>query len=92
MSAEKNENLLYHVTEIDNVPFILREGLLRCHGDHRSAFVSLSEDPESWIKDGLALLSVDVKGLNCPMSTFAPELDEIEVWGDIPPDRIKRIK
>jgi len=81
---------LYHVTKPENVESILEHGLLRCHGDHKSAFVFLSEDPDSWIDDGLVLLEVDVDGLNCRMTTPCIEnTDEICAWGDIPPERIR---
>jgi len=81
---------LYHVTPSENVESILKNGLLRCHGDHKSAFIFLSEDPDSWIDDGLVLLDVDVDGLKCRFTTPCIEnTDEICVWGDIPPDRIK---
>jgi len=82
--------ILYHATPRENVKSILKNGLLRCHGDHKSAFVFLSEDPDSWMDDGLVLLDVDVDGLDCRLTTPCIEnTDEICVWGDIPPDRIK---
>lgn len=84
--------MLYHVTPKENVKSILKEGLLRCHGEHKSAFIFLSEDPDSWIDDGLVLLGVDVAGLNCRLTRpCIDRTDEICAWGDIPPDRIKVI-
>ena len=84
--------MLYHVTPKENVESILKEGLLRCHGEHKSAFIFLSEDPDSWIDDGLVLLGVDVDGLNCRLTRpCIDHTDEICAWGDIPPDRIKVI-
>ena len=82
---------LYHVTKPENVDSILRNGLLRCHGSYRSAFISLSERPDSWIQKGLVLLEVDVDGIGCKETTWLPQSDEICVWGDIPPERIKVI-
>ena len=82
--------MLYHVTKPENVPSILKHGLLRSHGDHRSAFVFLSEDPDSWMDNGLVLLGVDVEGLNVRLTTpLIENTDEICAWGDIPPERIK---
>ena len=82
--------MLYHATDAKNVESILKNGLLRCHGDHTSAFVSLSECPNSWMKEGLALLEVDVEGLPYTMTSWASEgLDEVCYWGDIPPTRIR---
>ena len=84
---------LYHVTKPENVESILKYGLLRCHGDHKSAFVFLSEDPDSWIVDGLVLLEVDVDGLNCRLTTpLIENTDEICAWGDIPPERIRVVE
>lgn len=72
---------LYHVTPSENVEAILKNGLLRVHGDVGSAFICLSEKPGSWMVDGLTLLDVDIEGL-----------DEVCVWGDIPPNRIRITK
>lgn len=81
---------LYHVTPVENVKSILENGLERCHGGHSGAFISLSERPDSWIQDGLALLEVDVEGLPCTMTSWIPDgLDEVCYWGDIPPSRIR---
>lgn len=85
--------MLYHVTRPENVESILKEGLLRNHDGHKSAFVFLSEDPDSWMDKGLVLLGVDVDGLNVRMTNPCIEnTDEICAWGDIPPSRIKVIK
>lgn len=85
--------MLYHVTKPENVDSILKVGLLRNHDGHKSAFVFLSEDPDSWMEDGLVLLGVDVDGLNIRMTTpLIENTDEICAWGDIPPERIKVLK
>ena len=81
--------ILYHATPSKNLTSILRQGLLRKHGLHKSAFISLSEKPNSWIQSGMVLLEVDIDGLGCPITTWQPKLDEVCVWGDIPPDRVK---
>lgn len=82
--------ILYHVTSVENVKSILENGLKCCHGGHSGAFVSLSERPDSRMKEGLALLEVDVEGLPHKMTSWVPEgLDEVCYWGDIPPSRIK---
>lgn len=66
--------------------------MLRCHGERKSAFVSLSEDPDSWIDDGIVLLGVDVDGLNWRLTSPCIDYtDEICACCDIPPDRIKVI-
>ena len=84
---------LYHVTKPENVDSILKNGLLRCHGEHRSAFVFLSEDPDSWMDNGLVLLCVDVDGLNVRLTTpLIENTDEICAWGDIPPERIRVVE
>ena len=81
---------LYHVTPKENVESILKSGLLRCHGDHKSAFVFLSEKRDSWFVDGLVLLEVNIEGLKCRVtSPCIDNTDEICVWGDIPSKRIK---
>ena len=81
--------ILYHVTPSKNLVPILKQGLSRVHGQHSSAFISLSENPDSWIQQGMVLLEVDIDGLDCPITTWKPELDEVCVWGDIPPERVK---
>ena len=84
---------LYHATDPKNVESILKNGLLRCHGDHTSGFICLSERSDSWFKIGQVLLSVDIDGLDCTITSWIPEgLDEVCVWGDIPPDRIRITK
>ena len=85
--------MLYHVTKPENVPSILEHGLLRNHDGNKSAFVFLSEDPDSWMDNGLVLLGVDVDGLDVRMTNPCIEnTDEICAWGDIPPERIKVLK
>lgn len=86
---------LYHVTSPENLDSILKDGLLLEHGENSAPYISLSEQPDSWIKDGLVLLEVNIDGLPCRITTwnFKPEnLDEVCVWGDIPPERIKVLK
>lgn len=84
---------LYHATDAKNVESILKNGLLRCHGDHTSAFICLSERSDSWLKIGQVLLSVDIDGLDCKITSWIPDgLDEVCVWGDIPPNRIRITK
>lgn len=81
---------LYHATSSENVESILKNGLLRCHDNHTSAFICLSEKPDSWFQVGQTLLSVDIDDLDCKITSWIPDgLDEVCVWGDIPPDRIK---
>ena len=86
--------MLYHVTDPKNVQSIMEHGLLRSHDGRTSAFVFLSERPDSWLKDGLALLGVNVSGLECRMTKpcIGRDTDEICAWGDIPPERIIVIK
>ena len=79
--------ILYHATPSKNLTSILKQGLLRNHGLHKSAFISLSENPNSWIQMGMVLLEVDIDGLDCPITTWQPKLDEVCVWGDIPAER-----
>lgn len=86
---------LYHVTNPENLDSILKEGLLLEHDGYYAPYISLSEQPDSWMKEGLALLEVDIDGLDCVISSwnFPPDnLDEVCVWGDIPPERIKVLK
>lgn len=79
----RGNRYLYHRTNKEAVPKILKEGLKR-----KGFAVYLSEKPESWTGLGTATLSVDIEGLECEITTFLPELDEVLVWGDIPPNRI----
>ena len=84
---------LYHATDAKNVESILKNGLLRCHEDHTSAFICLSERPDSWFHVGQTLLSVDIDGLDCRITSWIPDgLDEVCVWGDIPSERIHIVK
>lgn len=58
------------------------------------AFVCLSEYPDSWFED-YALLSVDIERFmddfpGIDVRTWQPELDEICVWGSIPPEYISK--
>jgi len=79
---------LYHVCQLENLESILKEGLKRPKGH---SMVFLSEDPKSWYKDdgNHVVLEVDVDNLYGRFTTFLPELDEINYWGDIPPEYIK---
>lgn len=84
---------LYHVTPVENVESILENGLLLNHGYHTGAFICLSERPDSWMKDGLALLEVDIGGLDYTITSWKDEgLDEVCVWGDIEPSRIRLVE
>jgi len=86
------KKVLYHITEKENVPSILEKGLL-CGGlSHRGSFVSLCEEWISWYEDGLAILEVDIDGIDCDIRTWLPQLDEVCVWGDIEPWRIRIFK
>lgn len=80
------KKFLYHVTSTENVENILKYGLVRERPEKRSIAVYLSEKPLSWYQPGLALLRVDISGLDdIHATTFLPESDEILFWGDIPP-------
>ena len=82
------KHYLYHVTKLENVHSILRDGLKRKY----EFAVYLSEKWDSWWKPGMAVLRIRTTGLNkeYEMRTFLPELDEILVFGDINPERISR--
>ena len=60
------------------------------------AMVFLSIDPYSWIKPKGArrkvIFEINVDYLPEKFTHFVPQLDEINYWGDIPPDRIKVFK
>lgn len=75
---------LYHVTDKANVKNILKEGL-KCNG----MAVYLSESPFSWWKPGMVILKVRATGLKDKMTRVDEKLDEILVWDDIRPERIK---
>jgi RNA:NAD 2'-phosphotransferase (TPT1/KptA family) len=82
----KGRQHLYHRTQKELVPSILKEGLKR-----KGFAVYLSENPFSWLGLGTATLRVDVDKIprECETTTFIPELDEVLVWGDIPPSAIE---
>lgn len=81
----KRKQFLYHVTDPKNIPSIMQMGLRRSMGGRTTFAVYLSERPESWWKPGLALLKVDISGLQTtPATTFLPDMDEVIFWGDIP--------
>lgn len=82
------KHYLYHVTKQENVPSILRNGIKRKY----EFAVYLSEKWDSWWKPGMAVFRVRTTGLNkeFEMRTFLPELDEILVFGDIPPERVSK--
>lgn len=69
---------------------ILEKGLLPTPN-----FVCLSTKQDSWYND-YALLAVDIETYmqdfpDIVVKTWLPELDEVCVWGKIPPDYIKQI-
>lgn len=82
-----HKHWLYHVTEAENVANILKEGL-KCNG----MAVYLSENPLSWWKPGMAILKVYSTGLKKKMTRVDEKLDELLVWDDIRPERIKVFK
>ena len=75
---------LYHVTDKANVKNILKEGL-KCNG----MAVYLSESPLSWWKPGMAILKVRTTNIKDKMTRVDKNLDEILVWDDIEPSRIR---
>lgn len=81
------KQFLYHVTPKENVKSILRDGLKR-----NGLAVYCSENPESWWMPDLAIFKVRITGIKSEMTTFAPELDEILIWGDVPPERLSLCK
>jgi RNA:NAD 2'-phosphotransferase (TPT1/KptA family) len=82
----KAKQYLYHRTQKELVPTILKEGLKR-----KGFAVYLSESPFSWLGLGTATLRVEVDKIprENEMTTFIPELDEVLVWGNIPPSAIE---
>lgn len=82
----KRKKYLYHCTKKENVAQIIANGLKTSMGNRTTFAVYLSEKPLSWYEQGLAILKVDVSGLEeMKASTFLPNLDEVLFWGDIPP-------
>ncbi len=83
----RRKKYLYHVTHKDNVPYVLKDGLKRSACGRRTFAIYLSENPLSWYigNDYEAILKVDIRGLKIKTTTFKPEIDEVLVWGDIPP-------
>ena len=85
MKDIKRKKYLYHSTQKENVPKIINEGLRRSASNRSTFAVYLSENPLSWYQEGLAILKVDVSGLDeLKATTFLPESDEVLFWGDIP--------
>ena len=79
---------LYHRTPKENLQSIFEKGLLPSPN-----FVCLSENPKSWYQN-YACLEVNIESFmkenpNVRITTWLPELDEICVWGMIPPKYIK---
>lgn len=84
-SSWLNHKYLYHCTEPQNVPSILKHGLMRGGMERHTFAVYLSEKPLSWWSGGMSILRVDVSDLSeIEKTTFLPESDEILFWGDIP--------
>lgn len=84
---------LFHTTRKENVPSILKEGLKRREG---CAMVFLSTEAYSWRHQDERgneeeTLTVDIDGLEGRFTDFLPDLDEVNYWGDIPPERIKTV-
>lgn len=80
---------LYHMTPHENLESIFKAGLLPAHGN----FVSLCENPLSWYRD-YARLAVDIDAFRrdnpgVRVTTWLPDLDEVCVWGTIPPKYIR---
>ena len=76
---------------MDNIENIIKEGLKRSASNRTTWAVYLSEKPLSWYQDGLAILKVDVSGLEkLEATTFLPESDEVLFWGDIPPYKLTK--
>lgn len=81
------KQFLWHVTPEENVKSILRHGLKR-----KGFAVHCSENPESWWTPEMAIFKVRITGIKSEMTTFLPELDEILIWGDVPPERLFQCK
>lgn len=91
MATIRRKMYLYHVTPKKNVERIIVEGLRRSAGNRTTCAVYLSENPLSWYQEGLEILRVDVSGLSeLKGNTFLPDLDEILIWGDIPPYKMTK--
>lgn len=80
---------LYHMTPRENLESIFKTGLLPAHGN----FVCLCEDPLSWYRDYARLIvDMDAFRRDSPgvrVTTWLPDLDEVCVWGTIPPKYIR---
>lgn len=76
-------NYMYHTTTPNNLNSILSEGLKR-----RSFAVYLSKAPFSWWKPGMAILKVDISGLEDKITYVDETLDEFLLWSDIASSRI----
>ena len=76
-------NYMYHATTSNNLNNILDKGLKR-----RSFAVYLSKAPFSWWKPGMAILKVDIAGLENKITYVDESLDEFLLWSDIEPSRI----
>ena len=82
---------LYHKTPRENLKSIFEKGLIPSPN-----FVSLGSNPESWYRD-FACLVVDIdmfmkENPGVRITTWLPELDEVCVWGTIPPKYLKEIQ
>ena len=90
---EREFTHLFHTTRKKNVASILKEGLKRREG---CAMIFLSTEAYSWRHqdergDDEETLMVDIDGLDGKFTDFLPDLDEVNYWGDIPPERIKTV-
>lgn len=80
--------MLYHMTPHENLESIFEKGLVPAYN-----FVCLCEDPLSWYQD-YARLAVDIDAFRrdnpgVRITTWLPDLDEVCVWGTIPPEYIR---